>query len=413
MSSYHCSVTFGLYKCDNWSYGLGTPTWTHVGQTMGISEFALDTSNPDEFQGARSGNSLYVRRPTHYGDDNWHEVFNKAAAEALVPYTLVDFCWVEINDSLAGHIYTTAATRRGHPNKDYYYLFKSTDYGTTWGVSTIYNNTLIRDSGGIWSLGTTMYAAFNRGLSGRGIISYSTNEGVSWNVKDDLAVSIWMPRVLIDPTGAAISYTGLGTSASNPEQDLGKATTTSGGYTECGSDENAGIDIDVQQGAGWISTDDNKYIRTARASKLYYSNDEGGTWNFRAIAGGGGPFKPDYKKAIWGHNTIPDWIGVASSKDGGIYGYHVLTSTPDLGVTWYSKAGANADTADTGGGDSLPYNCGGVSENGLYLELRGDVYTSVVQIGALLAAAGVYTDGAQIGTLPAAAGVYSYGVRHG
>lgn len=376
---------------------------------MAIEEFALDLNDPDEFQACRNGDSIYVRRPTYYDDDDWHEVYTVTQAATQFDIGFLYFKWVEINSATGkeGTLYIQASRAYNHQAGQLYCL-KSSDYGATWSGAEIQGG-IIRASGGIWAgrvTGDVMYATYCSGLTSAARVRYSTDEGSSWSNKDVLDVSVWVGRVMIDPSTEATSYTGKDINGPN----LAKATTNSGSYSNIKDD--AGIALYYGYGGGWISADDGDYIRTIKSNVLYFSDDEGSTWDENNVSdvGHGAVFE----RAMWGHDSTPQWVGVASRTDisSPFVNYHLLKSTEDNGGTWYDKAGANASTIDTGDGDSIPYNCGGTAENGLYLMIPGGrVYTSVVAMRALPTGGTVYADGVQMGTLPTGGTVYASGVE--
>lgn len=409
--SYFCSQTFGLYRCADWFYDSSVPTWEHTGQTMNISEFALDLNDPDEFQAAHHGGVIYVRRPTHYGHDNWVEVFSVADAQTQWGGNLIEgFRWVEINSAPGkeGHMYVQAHTGL-NAGGEYIYLLKSTNYGGSWSRSEIISGT-IRATGGIWAgrvTGDVMYASYNgHGLVSTCKIRYSTNEGGSWAHKATLDASLWATRVMINPSNEATSYAGIGINGPN----LGKAIAYDSWPGE-NQKADAGICIFNGYGGGWISAWNGNYVRTIRDSVLYFSDDGAITWGDNQVADiGHGAF---FERAMWGSDREPHWVGVASrtSISSPYNNYHLLKSTQNNGGTWYDKAGAHASTTDTGGGDSIPYNCGGVTENGVYLIIPGRVFTSVVAMRTLPTAGTVYADGVQMGTLPTGGTVYTHGAE--
>lgn len=379
---------------------------------MAIEEFALDLNNPDEFQACHKSGTVYVRRPTHYGDDDWHEVYSVTDAETQFGDPIVDFRWVEINSAPGkeGHMYTQATEAYNAQGKDLW-LMTSTDYGATWSRSLIING-IIRASGGIWAgrvTGDVMYASYNgHGLVSTCKIRYSTDEGDTWAEKAVFNASIWVTRVMIDPTDEGISYAGNGINGPN----LRKALTTSGGYVT--GRIGAGICIFYGYGGGWVSGDDGDYVRTIVNNTLHFTSDWT-NWDENNVSDVG--HGATFERAMWGHDSVPQWVGVASRTgiSSPFVNYHLLKSTEDNGGTWYDKAGANASTATTGGGNSIPYNAGGVAENGLYLTIPGYVpsyvYTSVVAMGASPTGSLVYADGVQIGAIPDSSTVYAHGVE--
>lgn len=412
--SYFCSTDFGLYRCADWHYDNSVPTWAHIGQTMNVSEFALDLNDPDEFQAAHHGGLVYVRRPTHYGDDDWHEVYSVADAVTQFggPPYIEGFRWVEINSASGkeGHMYVQAHTGL-NAGARHIYILTSTNYGGSWSRSLLISGT-IRATGGIWAgrvTGDNMYASYNgHGLISSCKIRYSTNEGSNWAQKQVYDTSLWVTRVLIDPSAEGTSFSGNGVNGPN----LRKATTVSGGYTAAVKSD-AGLAIFNGYGGGWISASDGNYVRTIRDNVLYYSDTGGGsgTWSENNVTDVG--HGATFERAMWGHDATPNWVGVASRTEISMpyNNYHLLKSTQNNGGAWYDKAGAHASTADTGGGDSIPYNCGGVAENGVYLIIPRRVFTSVVAMRTLPTAGTVYADGVQMGTLPTGGTVYASGVE--
>lgn len=408
--SYFASQSFGLYRCANWEYGSSTPTWEHIGQTMAINEFSLDLNDPDEFQAMRSGSSIYVRRPTHYGHDNWVEVYSITQAEAQFGESLDDFKWVEINSAPGkeGHMYTQCLEEYNAQGKDLW-LMTSANYGISWSRSLIING-IIRAPGGIWAgrvTGDIMYSSYaGHGITVGAKVRYSINEGGTWAQKSNLAGSLWVGRVMIDPTDENKSYAGTGVNGPS----FRGATPVGANYVLYHKD-NAGIAIFYGFGGGWVSAEDSDYVRTIRDNVLYFTDDACQTWGENNVDGIG--YHATFERAMWGRDKKPWQVGVASRTDidEPTDNYHLLKSTLNNGGTWYDKAGANANTADTGGGDSIPYNCGGVAENGVYLIIPGRVFTSVVAMRALPTAGTVYADGVQMGALPTGGTVYAHGVE--
>lgn len=410
--SFFCSRDFGLYECENWTYDATVPVWTHVGQTISTSCFAIDLNDPEEFQAVAHNATISVRRPTHYSSEDWQEVFTKTAAETLAGESLDSFGWVEINNATSkeGHMYCRAKTDAGYPNYNDLYIFKSADYGLTWAIQgSVKTHMYLRDIGGIWVgrvTGDAMYVTENHGLSANAYAHYSSDEGATWAAKGGtLGGSLWLSRIMIDPASEAKSFAGKATDAVN----LTIAPTVAGSYNVMAK-EDAGIGIYYGYGGGWISAYNSKYIRVAKDTTLYYSDEEGAedTWTEAPInVPGSGAFE----KAIWGWDRRPQNVAVAV-RTGAESAYpQSLVSTDDIGTTWHMKSGANASTRDTGAGDSIPWNCAGVAENGLYLVNPGDVYTSVVAMRALPTAGTVYADGVQMGALATGSTVYSHGVE--
>ena len=380
---------------------------------MAISEFALDLNDPDEFQACHHGGTIYIRRPTHYGHDNWVEVYSVADAVTQFggPPYIQGFRWVEINSASGkeGHMYVQCHTGL-NTGARHIYLLKSVDYGNSWSRSLIKSGTF-RATGGVWAgrvTGDIMYASY----SGHGLITnchvmYSINEGGLWYAKQVLGGAIWVTRVMIDPTSEATCY--MGYPINGP--DLHKSITVSGGMTPVKTD--AGICVFNGFGGGWISAADGNYVRTLRDNVLYYSDTGGGsgTWSENNVTDVG--HGATFERAMWGEDKKPHWVGAASRTEIStpFLNYHLLKSTQDNGGVWHDKAGAHASTADTGGGDSIPYNCGGVAENGVYLIIPGRVFTSVVAMQTLPTAGTVYADGVQMGTIATGSTVYAHGVE--
>lgn len=188
---------------------------------------------------------------------------------------------------------------------------------------------IIRAYGAVWAGRDVLYAAVNTGLGGSANIYYSSDEGLSWGKKSGLGSSVWMPRVLVDPTDQAVSYAGYG--FNGPE--LVKATAVSGGYSQIDGDYQAGIAIYYGYGTGWISSLDGRYVRTSRGGYLYFSDDGGATWNRSLGAFEGG---------IWGDDDAPNNMITARDESGELNSPHILKSTTNLGLDWHNKGGAHA-----------------------------------------------------------------------
>ena len=242
------------------------------------------------------------------------------------------------------------------------WMLRSTDYGATWD-STLIKEHIIRRYGGIWvgdiggsyDPGTVLYATINVGGGGDGRVYYSIDGGDSWVFKQSIASSIWLGRVLIDPDDQSKSYTGLGMNG----PDLGRSTTVNGVYTEIDGALSAGISISNTHGHGWVKGD---LIRTVRNGAIYLTDDGGAVWESRAA--------PFTSQNVWAPGDgNDDYVAVASRDSASALHPHTVKSSIDRGVTWHDKSGAHADIAGTGGGDSVPYDSGGVAQDGFQVHM--------------------------------------------
>jgi len=362
---YLATASKGLYRSTDFTFDdSADPTWERVGQKMGIAEFAVDRSNPDEFQAARSGNAIYVRRPSHYGDDDWHSVLTKAEAETVVGQSLHGIKWVEINPQKTGHMYIIASTGiNNFPGKPVY-MMRSKDFGASWDATVIADGA-IRAYGGIWAGNTggsyeggeVLYASLCMGGGGSANIYYSVNEGDTWNYKASLGSSVWLGRLMVDPTNQDITYAGKDANGPN----LVQATTVNGGFTEIDGGYQAGIAISHTIASGWVSGLDGLSVRTYRNGNLYYSGDGGYFWEQRA-----GPFTT--VRAIYCSDVNPSNIAVVKFGDADVGDdWNVLKVSSDTGKAWVNKSGINAYKSGDAAEDSVPYDCGGAAENGLFI----------------------------------------------
>lgn len=367
-AAFAATKTDGLYRSDDFVYSPGDPTWEIQGQTpFTINMFAVDMET-GLFQACiNNTDEIWVRHHATYGDSDWHKVLDLVSAAALVaPGGMSWLMGAYINSELPGHMYTLGRGRIAGRNT--LYLLKSTDYGVSW-VARFISDTASYDFpfaslgvgrvGGGEPPGQVLYVFIYRAAPVSRNVNYSIDEGDTWASKDVL--SGWPDTtayITADPTDQSVSYV----SQENAASDLARAEGITAGY------------LTIRTGAAlrwdraWISAIDSKYIRIVHVNTqlLYRSEDYGVNWTDIAIS--------SWSACVWASDSIPSHIATGQNANGTVGVPHIIRSTDDNGVTWYWKGGANANIAGTGGGDSIPYDCGGLATHGLFIMEAESLY---------------------------------------
>jgi len=362
--------TDGLYRSSDFVYTPGDPTWELVGQTpFNIEMFAIDQETGNFQACINALDEIWVRHYTTYGDANWHRVLTLAGAAAIVGHALTWLQGAYINSELPGHMYTLARGDTGGFLESGLYLLRSTDYGVSWVARLIKVDAPITVAtqatlgvgriGGGESPGQVLYVFRYRSAPVARDVRYSTDEGDTWGNAGPLTgFPDIISYITVDPTDQTISYC----TRDNPPSNLGRAITIGGGW---GFIRN---DAALRWDRAWISAIDNDYIRIVHGNDqmLYLSDNYGVAWTDIAIS--------FWSACVWASDGTPSHIATGRGGSGTAGVPHIVRSTDDTGVSWYNKGGANAAVAGTGGGDSIPYDCGGLATHGLFVMEAESLY---------------------------------------
>ncbi|NBD34406.1 MAG: PKD domain-containing protein [Chloroflexi bacterium] len=329
----------GLYRSDDIELdAAGDPVWYVWGDELHIRSAAFDPDNPQALQlgissatpGDPTTDELYIRRPSVTGT-NWQQILTMAQALSLIGFSSTgkERFRYSAFDPLNEIVYLTMQ-RKLTGGK---FLFKSTDYGSSW---TAVDQSVRYKIGDVvvFSDGT-VFMAVSDGLGGLGQIWESGNQGVDFSLAYDGRGGNWYPHMFVDRV-ADVLYAGAFT-LDNDYRLLSDAAAYE--YIDT-TTYKAGI-IDTVRGCGYGLSD---YLRTARDDTLFYTNDGATTWGSVTLS----------VAASRAMDGDADGNILLARRDATAINPHLIFATYN-GSPLYNKGGANADQTD-GGGDSVPYS---------------------------------------------------------
>lgn len=353
----------------------GVPTWATVNVGLNLAfdglGFRGDPFDPEYRQYALMEDGLYRRE----GGGNWVSVLTVAQAVAITGGDVNPLrngfgpnglnCninregWVGVLfwvTNLAGTMVKTV-------------LLYSTDFGASWTEGIISN----------WAP-TTIYLPFSltvgayKGSSphGAGQVMYcgvtsntwlavSTDGGATWAWGANLGLAAYTCHILVDPSDQSRVFIGM----RNGVGPWHVAVSLDHGATINDYDLNGSEPMGYGTWATYyhlsVAMDDHKTVRAGSQTgrvHIHTTRDDGARWEEPA---------PQYSANSLGISLIqdsPDFLyllkqisAVAGPPPANC---ETVWASEDEGRTMVMKSGANACTIDTGGGDSIPYNCGGV-----------------------------------------------------
>jgi len=276
--------------------------------------------------------------------------------------------WIAPNRNFEGHLYVlfnSDLTLNGT------WALKTVDYGDTWTAHQIYDGLTNYDAGNIQagdfdrlsphSAGTVLYAALNVGAGGNIAIFRSLDEGETWGPcpSHPPGISVWQPRLYIDPDDHATVYAGANVAGTDLWRTLDHGAT----WNLCDQGNTLGIAITTGFNNNTMATraSNPHEIRVLNDLHIWKSSDFGHIWRDQ------GPTQYSVRDLRF-RDSAPDFLYLARVQNGqppgGIYSWHVLFVSNDEASNMFGKAGAHADH-DDGHGDSIPWNCGGAAQEGI------------------------------------------------
>jgi len=350
-----CTVNHGLFHTDNVDLPNPTnPVWTRISDVLaGVLQCGFDFLEPADLQCCHTGQNVYLRRPAVTGA-NWQSVLTAAQAKVVIgDADNGSFSWVEYSP-LSGRIWVGwnySITLGG------IWILRSDDFGATWAAANLYTGLYNYQLGSILSgragAGDKLYITTLTGMGSNNRIFHSEDGGLTFAYQltamgNGGALVIAIP----DPNDDDIVYAS---SFGGATYNLFRSIDGGINYAEIDGVLQAGCAFAVQ-GSGWVSPYNSNITRFTRSNNFYWSNDYWATGNARA----GLAFQPSAMDGDAGANIL---IGRFNSAP---VGGHVVFSTIDEAATFINKAGANAGVPG-GGGDSIGYDCGGISKFGIAL----------------------------------------------
>jgi len=297
----------------------------------------------------------------------WEPLLTTEQACTLTGSVSGELCWVTTDANHPGYTYVlfnSGLTDTGT------WCLRSVNYGDSWTAHSIYAGIFNYRAGNIVAglrqtappgpPAHTLYASLNIGAGGHAAIYFSNDLGTSWSQQDSIGVTIQVPRCTVDPTNLETVYMTAFINPGDP-YELFRSQTQGTNLVECDGALHLGFFIDLHHGQMWINPANRADIRVLTDNDYYRTTDTWSTWSDPASVAVPVsrlsiiPHSPDYLY-LARHTSAPDPPNPPSQ--------HVLFISDDGCTTLWSKCGAHAHLPD-GGGDSIPYNCGGVALDGI------------------------------------------------
>lgn len=350
----------------------GVPTWTAVNTGLSVATDDLlgltaDPFDPENRQYALMEDGIYRR----VSAAAWAQQLTHAAARTLClsatggTFSPAGMSCNINREGLLAVIYN--ATGIPGPNPWGSALLVSTDDGGTWarrgwidgptslGASTMSLQVGAYKGSSPYAAGTVWYCTGFAGAATR--LYRSLDDGVTWT-NISTGIGNWNLDCLVDPNDQSRVFVGRG-GAGSPDQ---VEVSTDHGATLTQYDTNASELLGYSNPYHHLSIamDPRTTVRVgtqkATGKGLNTTRDDGATW--------------DEPLAQWSDEDLgvsliqdsPDFLYLMRQSNSGQASdnYQTIWASLDEGRTMVPKSGANASTADTGGGDSIPYNHGGI-----------------------------------------------------
>lgn len=372
----------GLYRTNNLTGPGGAhPTW--VPDNVGLAPTTITQLVPDPWDVAHrrfaiAGEEVWRHYNAVTGAaGTWTKVLSKAqvAAVTSISESSAVLHWVEGNINKQGYFYVLVGGYNVGLTNAYVYCFRTPDYGASWTPLLIDSGVTVRpdDIGNIaagalqgsspYPAGDVLYATWLRSTLGNPEVSVSLNNGDTWTTYSLLGFSVWNPQVYRDPSDQSIAYVGV-FGVIGDQYDLYRSVAHGVGFVEVDGAKELAIGTGVIEGSMRVLIDNNNKmylipghdIDARGAGHLFKSIDFTASWTDLGDLGHG----PELNQlSIVMDAPTKLYFGRRVAGDS-----HVIYISDDEGQTLWGKAGANCGLAD-GGGDSIPFNCGGVAYNGI------------------------------------------------
>lgn len=240
----------------------------------------------------------------------------------------------------------------------------SADYGATWTCYSIsgwmatgafaHSLTIGAYQGSsTYMPGQAIYCGGRRGIGT--VLWYSTDGGATWGFTS-LGAAVWEPHILVDPNDQSRVFVGCRDGAG----PWNVYVSTDHGATIAQYDANASEDLGYAN--PWyhlsVGMDDARTVRVGAQSgraHLHMTRDDGITWDEPVTE-----FSTT-SLAISIVQDAPDKLYLMRRANGvAADNWHTIWASENEGRNMVPKSGANCAVGGTGGGDSLPWNHGGI-----------------------------------------------------
>lgn len=354
---YVATKDLGVFYTENFVDDVGSPagvpTWTAISTGLDLNEdcvgFRGDPFDPEGRQYALMEDGLYRRT-----GGNWTRVLT--GVDVHVDGASFGTNGLDTDINVQGHVGVLAYTPVLGDDKAYY--CKSTDYGATWDF---YRIGAMHTFAGPESL--TIGAFQGSSPIAAGQVLYcdvhgtsstwcfmSQDGGVTWTGMDGKS-SYFSPHILVDPMNQDRVFIGGWTWNVQMSSDRGVT------FTEFDLNASGPLGAPVALTYYFLSITTGGIVRVGSrnaAPHLHGTWDDGDSWN---------EVTPQTSASSLGISLLqsaPDKLYLLRIAGTTFLAPHLIWASEDEGATMTEKSGANANMIDTGGGDSIPYNCDGI-----------------------------------------------------
>lgn len=369
---YLATTAKGIYHTTDFSGpGPHQPTW--IPDNAGLASLSISQATSDPLD-------PYHRRYVIAGGDLYHVynytvgqpatatcVLTNAEALALTGSPAGALQWVDADYNAPGWIYVLFNAQW---NTTGAWSLRSHDYGNAWQAHNITPALLNYHAGNImaareqgtsaYDFGSVVYVALNTDAGGKFRIYMSHNHGNTWTLMDSEGLSIYDPRCYSDPTDQSIVYMGVWFNIAHP-RELYRSVQHGANMIHVDGPNHLGIFTNGLKGNMWVHPANNSIVKVLQQQRTWTSSDFCVSWSNPGLMA-----VPVHRFTILEPHAnnlyLARDISAPLPPDAG--GYHVIFTTVTDGITMSGKAGAHCHLAD-GGGDSVPYNCGGASRTGI------------------------------------------------
>lgn len=371
--AYFASRQKGMFRTADFSPPGGPqPTW--IPDNDGLPSLDIAQACPDPFD---SYHRRYVICHSDiYRMDNTFLHTPAVATRVLAQWEAAALCetaggtisWIASNQNHQGHFYVLFMPPFG---EEAAFCIITHDHGASWTAHLIETEPIhyrvanilagVEQGSSPHPPGNVLYTHLILHSGGLPFTYRSLDQGETWTATptNPPGAGIWRPRLYLEPADQSILYLG---SLEDPAS-LYRTLDHGNSWALCDAGNQLGIHITPTADYGTMGTHhrDPAAIRVLTADHIWKSSDFGIIWRDQ------GP--PQYATLhLHFRKHAPDYLYLARVTDapppGGLYARHVLFVSGDEGSNMFGKAGAHANLPD-GGGDSIPYNCGGVAQEGI------------------------------------------------
>ncbi len=372
---YFASRLKGIFKTTTFTGIDGPdPVWIPDNEgllSLSISQAVLDPFMPQHRRYLIAGGHIYRHgNDVAGGPANSITILTWPEAIALTGSPDGAILWVEPNRRHPGMLHVLWNSAVGCNGS---WHLRTLDYGQHWTAHQINAELWNRDVGNImpgfdkgtspYREGDVLYAAINLNIYDKPHLARSIDQGATWTTLEtpQPARGAFRPRLWVDRSNQAVLYLG-----SHPAyHELFRSEDHGANWQLVNHPPNFTICLND---SGYYGTLRSHYanpslVRVTQRFWLYTSRDYCESWqsieNVTDLAHTL-KFTTDNPNLLYLAKIISGTIPPAVNRP------HVIFVSDDDGATFHPKAGANPHLPD-GGGDSIPYNCGGAADDGILI----------------------------------------------